>query len=72
MRYLTDTLELPNPQPSATSIPCCPIGMAYDTLHQHWLTTSITYAAEYEYPSFTLIGTVPVTGGAMLGIAVDP
>ena len=46
--------------------------MAYDTLHQHWLTTSIRFAAEYEYPSFTLIGTVPVTGGAMIGIAVDP
>jgi hypothetical protein len=67
-----DTFELPNPQPSTTAIPCCPIGMAYDTLHQHWLATSITYAAEYSYPSFTLIGTVPVTGGALLGIAVDP
>ena len=71
-RSTVDTFELPNPQPSTTGIPCCPIGMAYDTLHQHWFTTSITYAAEYDYPSFTLIGTVPVTGGAMLGVAVDP
>jgi len=67
-----DTFELPNPQPSTIALSCCPIGMAYDTLHQHWFTTSITYAAEYDYPSFTLIGTVPLTGGAMLGIAVDP
>ncbi len=67
-----DTFELPNPQPSTFGLACCPIGMAYDTLHQHWFTTSITFASEYDYPSFTLIGTVPVTGGAMLGIAVDP
>jgi len=67
-----DTFELPDPQPSTMALPCCPVGMAYDTLHQHWFTTSITYAAEYDYPSFTLIGTVPANGGAMLGIAVDP
>jgi hypothetical protein len=67
-----DTFELPAPQPATVALPCCPIGMAYDALHQHWFTTSITYAAEYDYPSFTLVGTVPVTGGAMFGIAVDP
>jgi hypothetical protein len=72
MASTVDTFELPNPQPSTTALPCCPIGIAYDTLHKHWLTTSISYAAEYSYPSFTLIGTVPVTGGAMLGVAVDP
>jgi hypothetical protein len=67
-----NTFELPNPEPSAFAIPCCPIGMAYDTLHQHWFTTSTTFAAEYDYPSFSLIGTVSLSGGAMLGIAVDP
>jgi hypothetical protein len=67
-----DTFELPNPQPSTFGLPCCPIGMAYDTLHQHWFTASTTFAAEYVYPSFTPIGTVSVSGAAMLGIAVDP
>ena len=67
-----DSFVLPNPQPSTVRLPCCPIGMAIDDLHQHWFTTGLSYAAEYLYPSFTLVGTVPGQNGAMFGVAVDP
>ena len=72
LRSTVDTFELPNPQPSTISLPCCPLGIAFDALHQHWFTTSYTYAAEYSYPSFAPIGTVPSQNGAMFGVAVDP
>ena len=72
LRSTVDTFELPNPKPSTFALPCCPLGMAYDALHQHWFSTSFTYAAEYSYPSIAPIGTVPSQNGAMFGIAVDP
>jgi len=72
LRSTVDTFELPNPQPSTFVLPCCPLGIALDALHQHWFTTSITYTAEYSYPSFAPIGTVPGQNGAMFGIAIDP
>jgi hypothetical protein len=72
LRSAVDIFELPNPQPSTIALPCCPLGIAFDALHQHWFTTSYTYAAEYAYPSFAPIGNVPSQNGAMFGVAVDP
>ena len=72
LRSTVDTFELPNPKPSTVSLPCCPLGMAYDSLHQHWFSTTYTYASEYSYSSFAPIGTVPSQNGALFGIAVDP
>jgi hypothetical protein len=67
-----ERFNLPNHHPTMHPMPCCPYGMAIDDLHEHWFYTSIGYAAEYSYPTFTLIGTVKRINGAMFGIAVDP
>jgi len=72
LRSTVDTFELPDPQPSTFVLPCCPLGIAFDALHEHWLSTSFTFASEYSYPSFAPIGTAPSQNGAMYGIAVDP
>lgn len=72
IRSTADTFELPNPKPSTRVMPCCPLGVALDALHQHWFDTSLSYTAEYSYPDFAAIGTVPSQNGAMFGIAIDP
>lgn len=67
-----DTFHVPNPNPSTQRLPCCPYGMALDELHHRYFYTSVTYAAEYKYPGFTLTGKVKPHSGAMFGVAVDP
>lgn len=70
-----DTFELPNPSPSTFPIAGGPFGMAIDSKGRHWFTTDVVHnnAAEYAYPSGTLVGTVfGNISGSATGIAVDP
>ena len=71
-----DTFELPNPVPATFQLQGYPMGMAISTSDHHWFVADSDNndAAEYAYPSGTLIGTVPGNspGGYMIGIAVDP
>lgn len=70
-----ETFELPNPNPSTFPVVGIPAGMAINELDRHWFVAdgADNIAEEYSYPSGVLIGTVSGTsGGAMIGIAVDP
>lgn len=71
-----NTFELPNPTPSSFSVAGGPVGMALNRLDHHLFVAHQTSdnAAEYSYPSGTLIGTVPpgISGGMLIGIALDP
>ena len=70
-----DTFELPNPNPVTFALAGVPVGMALNEFNNHWYVADALNndAAEYAYPSGTLIGTVPGNvGGNMFGIAIDP
>ncbi len=69
------TFELPNPNPSTFPVAGIPTGMAINELDHHWFVAdgSDNDAAEYSYPSGTLLGVVPGNpGGGTFGVAVDP
>jgi hypothetical protein len=70
-----DTFELPNPNPKTFPLTGIVFGMALNRLDRHLFVADALNndAAEYAYPSGTLIGTVPGTaGGNLIGIAIDP
>jgi hypothetical protein len=70
-----DTFELPNPNPKTFPITGIVFGMAINQSDNHWFVADALHndAAEYAYPSGTLIGTVPGNlGGNLVGIALDP
>jgi hypothetical protein len=71
-----DTFELPNPKPKTFSLVAgSGAGMAIGVFADRFFTADPTSntAAEYLYPSGTLVGTVPGNhGGFPVGIAVDP
>jgi hypothetical protein len=67
--------ELPNPHPATFSLDDAPFGMAISRRDHHWFVAYSTNhdAAEYSYPSGTLIGTVPCCPtGVAIGVAFDP
>jgi hypothetical protein len=71
--------ELPNPNPMTFPLGNAPIGMAISQRNHHWFVAYDNNpstghdAAEYSYPSGTLVGTVPCcTNGFAIGIAFDP
>jgi hypothetical protein len=74
--FTADTFELPNPKPKTFSLRAgSAIGMAVNTTDNHVFAADPddNSAAEYRYPSGTLIGTVPGNqGGFPVGIAIDP
>lgn len=70
-----ETFELPNTTPKTFPIAGIVFGMAVNRLDRLWFVSDALNndAAEYSYPSGTLIGTVPGNAGGNLdGIAVDP
>jgi hypothetical protein len=67
-----DTFELPNPIPKSFPLPGDALGLAVDKLDHHWFVAEGNLAAEYEYPSGKLLGTVtPCNNCSTLGIAFD-
>jgi DNA-binding beta-propeller fold protein YncE len=69
------TFELPNPNPSIFPLLGAPFGMAINKQSSHWFVadTQNKDAAEYAYPSGSLIGTVACPGNCIpFGVAVDP
>ena len=70
-----ETFELPNPNPQSFPMAGIVFGMAINQHDYHWFVADALNndAAEYSYPSGTLIGTVPGNpGGNLDGIAIDP
>jgi hypothetical protein len=70
-----DTFELPNPSPQTFPLTGIMFGMALSREDHHWFVADALNndAAEYAYPSGTLIGTVPGNSfGNLIGIAIDP
>jgi hypothetical protein len=75
---IAQIFELPNPNPTTFPLGKAPFGMAISQRYHHWFVAYSNNpstghdAAEYSYPSGTLIGTVPCcTGGVAIGVAVD-
>jgi hypothetical protein len=72
--------ELPNPNPTTFPLGNAPIGMAISQRYHHWFVAYDNNpstghdAAEYSYPSGTLVGTVPCcpNNGIAIGVAFDP
>jgi hypothetical protein len=71
-----DTFELPNPKPKTFSLVAgSAIGLAINATDRFLFAADPdkNSAAEYRYPSGTLVGTVPGNqGGFPVGIAIDP
>lgn len=71
-----DTFELPNRTPTTFRLGSYPCALAVNRLDHHWFVADPAdkVAAEYDYPSGTLIGTIQYKGdeGVGNGIAVDP
>jgi DNA-binding beta-propeller fold protein YncE len=74
---LAERFELPNLTrrfyPLAGAV--VPVGMAFNHLDHHWFIADARNndVAEYLYPSFALVGTVPGNaGGIAIDVAVDP
>jgi hypothetical protein len=70
-----DTFELPNPSPATFSLTGIVFGMALSRQDHHLFVADALNndAAEYAYPSGTLIGTVPGNAfGNLVGVAIDP
>jgi hypothetical protein len=70
-----ETFELPNTTPKTFPIAGIVFGMAVNRLDGLWFVADAQNndAAEYSYPSGTLIGTVPGNSfGNLDGIAIDP
>jgi DNA-binding beta-propeller fold protein YncE len=68
------TFELPNPKPTKFSLHAMPFGLAIDESMHHWFMSDWLgdFAAEYAYPSGTLVGTVSGNQyGQTRGIAID-
>jgi hypothetical protein len=70
-----DTFELPNPSPQTFPLAGIDFQLALSRRDHHLFVADAQNndAAEYAYPSGTLIGTVPGTSfGNLVGIALDP
>jgi len=70
-----ETFELPNPNPMTFPLAGIVFGMAMSQGDTHWFVADAldNEAAEYSYPSGSLIGTVPGNSfGNLDGIAIDP